>query len=112
MLEYIISNSPPLVYQKERFKKIDECYSPMDIHAMQEAGLTEGEAKVYLALMDLGPSTTGPIIEKAHVAKSIIYQLLDKLIQKGLVAYITKEKTKYFQASDPHKLIEYMETNE
>jgi len=84
----------------------------MDIHAMQEAGLTEGEAKVYLALMELGPSTTGPIIEKAHVAKSIIYQLLDKLIQKGLVAYITKEKTKYFQASDPHKLIEYMETNE
>src|SRR3989344_5620749 len=55
----------------------------MDIHAMQEAGLTEGEAKVYLALMELGSSTTGPIIEKAHVAKSIIYQLLDKLIQKG-----------------------------
>lgn len=84
----------------------------MDIYAMQEAGLTEGEAKVYLALIELGSSTTGPIIEKAQVAKSIVYQLLNKLIQKGLVAHMVKEKTKYFQASDPHKLIEYIEENE
>ncbi|HLC73302.1 MAG TPA: helix-turn-helix domain-containing protein, partial [Candidatus Nanoarchaeia archaeon] len=53
-----------------------------------------------------------PITEKSGVAKSIIYQLLEKLIQKGLVSYITKEKTRYYQASDPHKLIEYIEENE
>lgn len=79
---------------------------------MKEAGLTEGESKVYLALLELGSSTTGPIIEKSNVAKSIIYQILEKLIQKGLVSYITKEKTKYFQASDPQKIIEYIENNE
>src|SRR3989344_588720 len=84
----------------------------MDIQAMKEAGLTEGESKVYLSLIELGPSTTGPIIEKSKVAKSIIYQLLEKLIQKGLVSYITKEKTKYFQASDPQKIIDYIEENE
>lgn len=84
----------------------------MDISALQEAGLTEGESKVYLALLDLGPSTTGPIIEQSGVAKSIVYQLLEKLIKKGLVSYITKEKTKHYQASDPHKIIEYMEENE
>lgn len=84
----------------------------MEISAIKEAGLTDGEAKVYLALLGLGPSTTGPIIEKSSVAKSIIYQLLEKLIQKGLISYITKEKTKYFQAAEPNKLIDYIEERE
>ncbi|PIN74595.1 hypothetical protein COV18_06910 [Candidatus Woesearchaeota archaeon CG10_big_fil_rev_8_21_14_0_10_37_12] len=81
----------------------------MNIESLKEAGLTEGETKVYLALLEIGSSTTGPIIEKSKVAKSIIYQLLDKLIEKGLVSYVTKEKTKYYQASDPDKLLDYIE---
>tara|TARA_Y100000310_G_scaffold79315_1_gene76039 strand:+ start:1407 stop:2174 length:768 start_codon:yes stop_codon:yes gene_type:complete len=84
----------------------------MDISVIQEAGLTEGESKVYLALLELGPSTTGPIVEKSGVAKSIIYQLLDKLIQKGLASYITKDKTKYYQAAEPTKLIDFIEERE
>ena len=84
----------------------------MDIQALQEAGLTEGESKVYLALLEIGSSTTGPITEKSGVAKSIIHQLLEKLIQKGLVSYIIKEKTRYYQASDPQKILEYIEENE
>ena len=36
-----------------------------------------------------------------------IYEILDKLINKGLVAFIIKEKTKYFSATNPNKLLEY-----
>ncbi|MBI4162784.1 MAG: hypothetical protein HY513_03805 [Candidatus Aenigmarchaeota archaeon] len=81
----------------------------MDIEILKGAGLTNGEAKVYLALLGLGSLTTGPIVEKSGVARSIVYQLLEKLIQKGLVSYIIKEKTKYFQASDPDKILDYIE---
>ena len=84
----------------------------MQPHILKEAGLTEGEAKVYLALLELGASTTGPIIEKSKIARSIIYLILEKLIEKGLVSFVTKEKTKYYQASDPQKLIEYVEEKE
>lgn len=84
----------------------------MDTTHLKEAGLTDGEIKVYLALLGLGLSTTGPIIEKSGIARSIIYQILDKLMQKGLVSCITKEKTKYFQASDPKKIIEYIDERE
>ncbi|MFH0701518.1 MAG: helix-turn-helix domain-containing protein [Candidatus Woesearchaeota archaeon] len=80
----------------------------MDINCLKEAGLTEGEIKVYLALLELGSSTTGPIIDKSGIARSIIYQILDKLMQKGLVSNITKEKTKYFQAAEPNKILEYV----
>jgi len=84
----------------------------MDIKALRESGLTEGEIKVFLALLELGSSTTGPIVEKSKIARSIIYQILDKLIEKGIVSYITKEKTKYFQASDPEKLLDYIDEKE
>lgn len=84
----------------------------MDISHLKEAGLTEGEIKVYLALLELGSSTTGPIIEKSGIARSIIYQILEKLMQKGLVSYITKDKTKYFQAAQPQKILEYIDERE
>jgi sugar-specific transcriptional regulator TrmB len=81
----------------------------MEISALREAGLTDGETKIYLALLELGSSTTGPIIEKSKVARSIAPQILNKLIEKGLASYIVKEKTKYYQASQPNKIIDYID---
>lgn len=84
----------------------------MDYKNLLGAGLTEGESKVYLALLELGSSTTGPIVKKSGVAGSIIYQLLERLIEKGLVSFIIKNKTKYYQAGDPHKIIEFIDSRE
>jgi sugar-specific transcriptional regulator TrmB len=81
----------------------------MESMLIREAGLTEGEAKVYLALLKTGSTTTGPLIEESGVANSIIYRILDKLIEKGLVSYVIKEKTKYFQAADPKRILDYIE---
>ena len=84
----------------------------MDISILKEAGLTEGEIKVYLALLELGSSTTGPIIEKSRIARSIVYQILNKLEQKGLVSHVTKAKRKHYQAAEPNKILEYIDERE
>jgi len=84
----------------------------MDITPLKEAGLTDGETKVYLALLELGTSTVGPILKKSTITRSIIYRILEKLIKKGLVSYITKEKTKYYQAAQPNKLLDYIDSRE
>jgi sugar-specific transcriptional regulator TrmB len=84
----------------------------MDISSLKEAGLTDGEIKVYLALLEIGSSTTGPIVEKSGISRSIIYQILEKLMQKGLVSKIIKEKTNYFQATEPNKILEYIDRRE
>ncbi|OVE74517.1 hypothetical protein BVX95_02290 [archaeon D22] len=81
----------------------------METEILKEAGLTEGEIKVYLALLEIGSSTTGPIIDNSGIARSFIYQILEKLMQKGLVSYVTKEKTKYYQAADPAKILDYID---
>ncbi len=81
----------------------------MEYEALKAAGLTEGESKVYICLLKLGFTTTGPLIKESGVANSIIYRILDSLVQKGLVSYVTREKTKYFQASDPKRILDYIE---
>ncbi len=107
--KYIKHSVPPQVYLLERFIYSFRFTLTMDITPLKEAGLTEGEIKVYLALVELGLTTIGPILEKSKVTKSIIYRILDRLIQKGLVSYIIKEKTKHFQAAPPDKLLDYVE---
>lgn len=75
-------------------------------------GLTEGEAKVYLSLLELGSSTVGPIVKKTGVAYSNVYDILNRLIEKGLASFIIKSKTKYFQAVGPGNLYDYLEKKE
>lgn len=83
-----------------------------EIIELQEIGLTKGEAKVYVSLSELGSSTVGPIVKKSGVAYSKIYDVLNRLIGKGIVSYIIKNKTKYFQAASPSNLVEYLNKKE
>ena len=84
----------------------------MEKEKLISLGLTDGEAKVYLALIKLGSSTVGPIVKESKVAYSNIYEILNRLIEKGLTSFIIKEKTKHFQAASPKKLYEYLENKE
>lgn len=79
---------------------------------LQKLGLTNGEARVYLALVELGSSKVGPVVKKSKVSYSKIYDVLERLTEKGLSSYTIKEKTKYFQAVDPSRLQEYLEKKE
>ncbi|MDI6798469.1 MAG: helix-turn-helix domain-containing protein [Candidatus Aenigmarchaeota archaeon] len=76
---------------------------------LEEVGLTKSESKVYLALLELGMSTKTPILRKSMVSSSIIYEILEKLVRKGLASSIVIDKTKYFQANEPSMLLEFLE---
>ena len=80
----------------------------MDIRPLQELGLTDGEIKVYVALIKLGETTSGPIGEESKVSMSKVYSILERLSKKGLASHIIKEKTKYFKAADPDRLLVYL----
>ena len=80
-----------------------------ELFNLLKIGLTGGEAKVYLALSELGSSTVGPIVKKSKVAYSNIYDILNRLIEKGIVSFIIKNKTKYFQAASPSNLVQYLD---
>ena len=79
---------------------------------LQRIGLTQGEAKTYLALLDLGQTTTGPIVEKSGVSTSKTYKILKRLEQKGLVSHIIKRNVVHWSASSPKRILELLENQE
>ncbi len=77
---------------------------------LKSVGLTENESKVYLQLLRLGSTTAGPLIKKLGMHRAAVYDTIDLLVEKGLVAFVIKANRKYFEAHDPERLIEYLET--
>lgn len=80
----------------------------MDTAALEKLGLQEAEIKVYLALLRKGLSTATQIAQHTKLNRSHIYDTLDVLLQKGLISFVIKNNVKYFKASDPEKIIDYI----
>ncbi len=76
---------------------------------LEELGFTQREIKVYLAMLELGSSTVGPIAARSGLQHSKVYETLDKLMKKGLASYVVVSKTKHFQASDPKEILNLMD---
>jgi HTH-type transcriptional regulator, sugar sensing transcriptional regulator len=82
------------------------------ITALGKIGLTFGEIKVYLALIDLGSSSTGKIIKRSGVHASKVYLILDRLIDKGLVSFIKKSNVSIYSANPPTAILDYINNKE
>jgi len=75
---------------------------------LRKIGLTESEIKVYLALIKLGTSSKGNIIKESKIAPSKIYEITDKLIDKGLCSIILKNGIKHFMGASPTRIRDYL----
>ena len=82
------------------------------IAVLRELGLTEKEAECYLALLKLGFATSGELMKLLRYYSKTVYQILDKLLGKGLVSYVIKANIKYFQAVDPHEFLDILNEQE
>lgn len=79
------------------------------ITVLTSLGLTEKEAKVYLALTELGTAVVSDIAHKADINRVTTYDILEKLKIRGMVSYYTKKKIKYFSSIAPETLLEEFE---
>ena len=61
----------------------------------QVFGLTQNEIKVYTALLHLKKGTKTPIVRESGVLSSKVYEILDRLIKKGLVSSFKENKVKH-----------------
>jgi len=79
------------------------------IKVLENLGLNEKEAKVYLACTKKGTSVVSEIAQSAGINRVTSYDILEKLKQKGLVSFFIKDKTKYFSSINPETLLEEFE---
>ena len=68
---------------------------------LENIGLSGKEAKIYLACLEVGTNVVSEIAKKAELNRVTTYDILEKLIKKGFVSFLNKEKIKYFTATDP-----------
>jgi len=71
---------------------------------LEKIGFSEKEAKVYLALVELGRADVSDISKYSGLKRSIIYVVLDDLIKRGYVNLDLKEKVNHYTALDPQKV--------
>jgi len=77
----------------------------MNTSHLSGIGLTKLEIKVYLAVLEIGSATAGPISQKSGVHRRSVYDALDRLLEKGLVSTMKVNNRTEFQAVDPKRLL-------
>jgi len=98
----------------ENFKylKKNKLSMPEIQETLKKLGLEPQKAKTYLALLDLGETTAIKLAERTHLGRVHTYQIINKLIGKGLASYIIKNNVKYFSAADPETLLKDLQEKE
>lgn len=78
------------------------------LETLKSVGLTNGEARVYVALLSLGTSSVSPIVESSGISSSKVYFILNRLASKGLASISVKEKRRIYTASEPERILDYL----
>ena len=68
-------------------------------------GLTEKEARVYLAALELGYTSVQNIAKKAQISRPTAYKIIKSLEKKELISRTEEKNKRYFAAQSPDHLL-------
>ena len=71
---------------------------------LKKIGLNEKNAKVYLAVLELGQGPVQEIAERSGIKRSTAYVILDELIKAGLCGTVDEGNKTFYTASDPEAI--------
>jgi sugar-specific transcriptional regulator TrmB len=80
------------------------------LQSLRDIGMTEKEARIYLALLELGEGTATSIAKKAELKRPIVYVTLEKLHKQGYVSPTGQAKIQRFTAADPLQIFNSEQT--
>ncbi len=79
---------------------------------LEEFGLSEKEARIYLAALGLGADTAQNIAKKSGIHRVSAYDILEALTRKGFIRDILKGKKRLFVAIGPEKIMDSLKAKE
>lgn len=79
------------------------------IQTLEKLGFTKTEATVYLALLELGPSSVLTVARRTGLKRPTLYLVLDTLNKHDLVSLMPGEKKRLYLALPPERLAEDLE---
>ncbi|MFA6461675.1 MAG: helix-turn-helix domain-containing protein [Candidatus Woesearchaeota archaeon] len=81
----------------------------MDKQTLTKLGLSNREAEAYYNLLHVEESLASELSDKTQESRTNTYDTLNSLIKKGLVSYVIKNNKKFFIATHPKKLLDWIE---
>ena len=79
---------------------------------LNKLGFSDKSVKVYLALLQLGPSSVRKLAEFCQLNRGTTYDTLKWLQEKGVVTFYQKQTKQYFVAENPEKLLNLAKNQE
>src|SRR4030042_178155 len=76
---------------------------------LQSLNFSEKETAVYLALLELGSAKAIEISKKTDLNRTTVYDLMESLMQKGLISKYKKGSSTFFNALEPERLLTYLD---
>ena len=84
----------------------------MNLNQLKQIGLTDGEIKVYQALLDLGETTKTKLAKQSGVSPSNIYDITNRLLEKGIISKVEKNGVAHFSPANPRHFLDFLDLKE
>lgn len=84
----------------------------MIAQVLSDVGLTSCESKIYLSLVDIGPSPATSISKETGIHRANVYSTLHRLSRMGLVTTSKLDKHILFSANNPGVLLTLLKEKE
>ncbi len=75
------------------------------IEWLREWGLSAKEAEIYSILAKSEEITANDLAKQSSSNRTVIYNILQQLVDKGLVCYVHKKGKRFFSITDPESLL-------
>ncbi len=84
----------------------------MDINFLKKLNFSDKEAQIYLALLNLGPSSVRKLAEYCDLNRGTTYDALKELQERGVVNFYDKDSKQHFVAENPNRLTDLVKHQE
>jgi len=76
--------------------------------ALTTAGFSKNETLVYISLLKSGESKVSEIIKDTQFRSGKIYEVLDSLLKKGVIAETIKNNVKHYSPMPPERIVDHI----
>jgi len=79
---------------------------------LEQLNIPEREAAVYVALLQLGLTSVGPVVTKTKLHRMLVYQSLEKLKDMRLASRVMKSGKQHWLAANPSIILDRIKKQE
>lgn len=76
---------------------------------LRSIGFSKNEIKIYLALIELGPSLMGQICSKTKIHRRNVYDSIEMLKDKGFISSTIVNNRNVFESVNPKKILDSLD---